>query len=269
VLGAPCIALLCLPRPAFSATMQSTRNGLTSRQGAKARDQNSEACAVFRHQFRKTELCRFYQSGCVKGSNCCFAHGESELRIAPDLTKTSLCQDWLDRRCPLPAEACQFAHGWSDIHTTPAFVEYGARQSKKSASSTTSCCEVSSSKGEIGSMVETPQPPSKPRNEQKRATRRSATAKPGLQTSGDAKHNAGFDTRAAGQPAMFVGQPKKDVIFMAIMLQPSGAMPADMPLLPLQLTTAGNLQPQLPHPLPDNQAMEVLLRQAMPDHYDD
>mmetsp|Transcript_120285 Transcript_120285/g.351480 ORF Transcript_120285/g.351480 Transcript_120285/m.351480 type:complete len:263 (-) Transcript_120285:379-1167(-) len=262
--------------------MQSTRSGLASRRGAKARDQNSEARVVFRQQFRKTELCRFYQSGCVKGSNCCFAHGESELRIAPDLTKTSLCQDWIDRRCPLTAEACQFAHGWSDMNTTPAFVEYGARQSKKSASSTTSCCEVSSSKGEIGSMVETPQPPSKPRNEQKRATRRSATAKPGLQTSCDTNLSSGgssqgsptmqsaaFDVRAAGQPAMFVGQPEKDGIHMAIMLQPLGAMPAEMPLLSLQLTAAGILQPQLPHPLPDNQAMEVLLRQAMPDHYDD
>mmetsp|Transcript_152584 Transcript_152584/g.370351 ORF Transcript_152584/g.370351 Transcript_152584/m.370351 type:complete len:258 (+) Transcript_152584:91-864(+) len=257
--------------------MQSTRSGPASRRGAKARDQNSEARVVFRQQFRKTELCRFYQSGCVKGSNCCFAHGESELRIAPDLTKTSLCQDWIDRRCPLTAEACQFAHGWSDMHTTLAFVEYGARQSKKGTSQTSSSCEASTANGEIGNVVETPLPPSRP---QRRTSRRSAaSAEPGLQAGGGAGTSAsgssqgsptvqhvGFDARAAGQPVVLVRQPESDGVHAAVVLQPWGAVLGEVPLLPLQLAAAGVLQPQQ---LPDDRAMEVLLRQAMPDHYDD
>jgi len=87
------------------------------------------AHGVFRKQFYKTEMCRYYRGGCVKGSSCSYAHGEEELRVAPELAKTSLCQAWMKHSCPLSSKDCQFAHGWAEMRATPAFMEYGAHQS--------------------------------------------------------------------------------------------------------------------------------------------
>ena len=75
-------------------------------------------------QFEKTEMCRFFARGaCKRGEGCGFAHAAEELRVAPNLTKTSLCKDWLKGRCPLSAPLCDFAHGVADLRTTPGFQE--------------------------------------------------------------------------------------------------------------------------------------------------
>lgn len=95
-------------------------------------EMNTSARNVFRHQFYKTEMCRYFRTGCAKGMHCPFAHGENEMRNAPDLVKTSLCEKWVNRKCPLTSEQCPFAHGWSEMRATPAFVDYGARQSAAS-----------------------------------------------------------------------------------------------------------------------------------------
>lgn len=77
--------------------------------------------ARFRSQFRKTEMCRYFRSGCRNGSACQYAHGEPELQGRPDLTKTSLCRRWAKSSCPLSAEECRFAHGASDLRVTAQY----------------------------------------------------------------------------------------------------------------------------------------------------
>mmetsp|Transcript_60214 Transcript_60214/g.175964 ORF Transcript_60214/g.175964 Transcript_60214/m.175964 type:complete len:292 (+) Transcript_60214:124-999(+) len=93
-------------------------------------DMSNGAHGVFRKQFYKTEMCRYYATGCAKGPNCPYAHGEDELRTAPDLIKTSLCQAWASHSCPLTAEDCPFAHGWSEKRVTSTFLKHGVRQSE-------------------------------------------------------------------------------------------------------------------------------------------
>jgi hypothetical protein len=75
----------------------------------------------FRAQFWKTELCRFWRSGCRNGKLCPFAHGDEELTARPDLAKTSLCQRWAKGSCPLEATECRFAHGHLDLRATINF----------------------------------------------------------------------------------------------------------------------------------------------------
>lgn len=68
--------------------------------------------------FRKTELCRFFAQGCcLREHGCDFAHGVEELRIMPNLAKTSMCKDWCRNACPLSSEQCQFAHGKEELRT--------------------------------------------------------------------------------------------------------------------------------------------------------
>mmetsp|Transcript_88709 Transcript_88709/g.170042 ORF Transcript_88709/g.170042 Transcript_88709/m.170042 type:complete len:396 (+) Transcript_88709:50-1237(+) len=75
----------------------------------------------FRSQFFKTEMCKFYRTGCRNGNTCEFAHGQEELSIRPDLTKTSLCREWQKGVCKLPPSECQFAHGQQDLRMTRAY----------------------------------------------------------------------------------------------------------------------------------------------------
>mmetsp|Transcript_56599 Transcript_56599/g.132804 ORF Transcript_56599/g.132804 Transcript_56599/m.132804 type:complete len:265 (+) Transcript_56599:93-887(+) len=75
-----------------------------------------------RQQFLRTQLCTFYQQGrCLRAEKCTFAHSTEQVRNMPDLRKTTLCQAWMWRSCPLPKEQCTFAHGRADLRTTEAF----------------------------------------------------------------------------------------------------------------------------------------------------
>jgi len=113
----------CMSRPVWP--MASPHEDHTT----SVQPQQAETSRVaFYKQFYKTEKCRYYPSGCTKGSSCPFAHGEEELRPAPDLTKTSLCQAWVDHSCPLTAEECPFAHGWSEKRANPIFMKHAAQQ---------------------------------------------------------------------------------------------------------------------------------------------
>jgi len=78
---------------------------------------------LFRTQFKKTQLCRFYIAGkkCKKGESCVFAHGAPELSVVPDLNKTSLCTAWMAWKCNKSSAECKFAHGSRELHRTPLF----------------------------------------------------------------------------------------------------------------------------------------------------
>jgi hypothetical protein len=72
-------------------------------------------------QFHKTVLCSFFPKGrCTKGDACTFAHGSTELELAPDLTKTSLCLNWKKGACPRAASQCPFAHGRHELRAASA-----------------------------------------------------------------------------------------------------------------------------------------------------
>ena len=64
---------------------------------------------------KKTRMCRFYGSGCCsRGESCSFAHGESELRVQPDLMKTKMCKFYTTTgECRV--SSCRYAHGRHEL----------------------------------------------------------------------------------------------------------------------------------------------------------
>lgn len=78
-----------------------------------------------RVQFHKTELCRYYRTGCRLGSECPFAHGQQELRQVPNLGKTSLCTAYENGTCPYKADRCTFAHGREELRRTDGWAAAG------------------------------------------------------------------------------------------------------------------------------------------------
>lgn len=83
---------------------------------------DSKRYTVYRDQFVKTQLCRYYAAGtCTKGENCSFAHGTVELGNTPDLKKTALCEDFKKGKCPHPSHECIYAHGQDELRSSPAF----------------------------------------------------------------------------------------------------------------------------------------------------
>lgn len=79
---------------------------------------------LFRTQFRKTKMCRFFAKGeCRYGEACPYAHNESEIEHAPDLTKTALCIQFDKGSCLKRSEDCPFAHGREELRTTEIFHE--------------------------------------------------------------------------------------------------------------------------------------------------
>eukprot|EP00451_Oxyrrhis_marina_P008730 CAMPEP_0204324400 /NCGR_PEP_ID=MMETSP0469-20131031/10194_1 /ASSEMBLY_ACC=CAM_ASM_000384 /TAXON_ID=2969 /ORGANISM="Oxyrrhis marina" /LENGTH=90 /DNA_ID=CAMNT_0051306051 /DNA_START=36 /DNA_END=304 /DNA_ORIENTATION=- len=52
--------------------------------------------AALKH-FEKTKLCLKFSAGCCPaGEKCPFAHGDEELREIPDLSKTNLCEAFMN-----------------------------------------------------------------------------------------------------------------------------------------------------------------------------
>ncbi|EZG48582.1 putative zinc finger protein [Gregarina niphandrodes] len=76
------------------------------------------------NRFINTRMCVFHQRGaCTKGANCTYAHmvgmcvdTKDELKRAPNLLKTRLCQDWLNGSCT--TTDCKFAHGRQELRFT-------------------------------------------------------------------------------------------------------------------------------------------------------
>lgn len=105
---------------------------------------------VFRKQFKKTQMCRFFQrSACRKGYSCEFAHGPQELAQPPDLRRTSLCKAFMEGCCPESAETCRFAHGIAMLRRTQGFEKVVLNKEPQaeeppelpSKCSCTSCCD--------------------------------------------------------------------------------------------------------------------------------
>eukprot|EP00922_Rhytidocystis_sp_ex-Travisia-forbesii_P066422 GHVS01098608.1.p1 GENE.GHVS01098608.1~~GHVS01098608.1.p1 ORF type:complete len:727 (+),score=148.77 GHVS01098608.1:331-2511(+) len=73
-------------------------------------------------QFYKTKLCPHHETGgCRKKVDCFFAHGKEELRIAPDLRKTKLCQDFLKNGSCSRGRGCMYAHAEKELRFTDGY----------------------------------------------------------------------------------------------------------------------------------------------------
>jgi len=89
---------------------------------SKSAQHSPQLRKVLDSQFFRTKMCSFYAKGkCMRGASCSFAHCQSQLEIAPDLKKTSVCNDWKNGCCMVPAELCPYAHGDVELKTTTAF----------------------------------------------------------------------------------------------------------------------------------------------------
>ena len=60
----------------------------------------------------RTALCSFFSMGkCLRGKECKFAHEMSQIRPKPDLTRTSLCHDFMRKGSCKSGDKCKYAHG--------------------------------------------------------------------------------------------------------------------------------------------------------------
>eukprot|EP00931_Biecheleriopsis_adriatica_P070676 TRINITY_DN4445_c0_g2_i1.p1 TRINITY_DN4445_c0_g2~~TRINITY_DN4445_c0_g2_i1.p1 ORF type:complete len:429 (-),score=76.80 TRINITY_DN4445_c0_g2_i1:78-1364(-) len=68
---------------------------------------------------RKTMICKFFQQGnCERGAACNFAHGEEDLRQAPDLRLTQLCPS-LAATGVCQDKDCRYAHKSAELRKFP------------------------------------------------------------------------------------------------------------------------------------------------------
>ena len=63
-------------------------------------------------------MCKTFTQHGICREGCSFAHTQAELKVAPDLRKTTLCAAWFRGECA--ATYCRFAHGVSDLRGTAA-----------------------------------------------------------------------------------------------------------------------------------------------------
>eukprot|EP00435_Cladocopium_sp_Y103_P065182 s860_g27.t1 len=67
-----------------------------------------------------TAMCSFYAIGkCLRGENCKFAHSALQIRQKPDLTRTSLCHDFMRKRSCKNGDKCRYAHGEKELQLRP------------------------------------------------------------------------------------------------------------------------------------------------------
>jgi len=92
---------------AESTQMQTSMQGEVD---AKARNKD----------LKKTKMCIHHQRGmCGLGTTCPFAHALSEIREAPNLTKTQLCANFMKGCCRY--DNCTYAHGEAELVNPPSY----------------------------------------------------------------------------------------------------------------------------------------------------
>jgi len=63
-----------------------------------------------------TALCSFFAMGkCLRGKECKFAHDMSQIKPKPDLTRTSLCHDFMRKGSCKSGNKCKYAHGEAQL----------------------------------------------------------------------------------------------------------------------------------------------------------
>jgi len=101
------------------------RSNVSSQKMVDSNDKNRDAVAASKtgrnKDLGKTRMCvNIIKKGkCWVGSNCEFAHSESEIRETPDLTKTQLCTKFMTGNCT--KKNCSYAHGEAELVNRPSF----------------------------------------------------------------------------------------------------------------------------------------------------
>lgn len=85
------------------------------RHGSRCLHAHSESEIRPSPDFRKTKLCRMFQKGLCHDNNCRRAHGEHERRIVDQFYKTKLCKYWRDQGTCIRGSECYFAHNESEM----------------------------------------------------------------------------------------------------------------------------------------------------------
>jgi len=99
--------------------MTGPKSSLQVRQ--KSFDAHPAFDAKFAGQFLQTKTCKFWQRGrCKRGKTCTYAHSEKAVNEMPNLTKTSLCREFMSTGSCANAE-CFFAHGMHELRATDVF----------------------------------------------------------------------------------------------------------------------------------------------------
>ena len=63
-----------------------------------------------------TAMCTFFAAGkCLRGKECQFAHSPSQIRAKPDLSRTSLCHDFMRKKSCKNGDRCRYAHGEKEL----------------------------------------------------------------------------------------------------------------------------------------------------------
>lgn len=63
-----------------------------------------------------TAMCTFFAAGkCLRGKDCQFAHSPSQIRAKPDLSRTSLCHDFMRKKSCKNGDQCRYAHGEKEL----------------------------------------------------------------------------------------------------------------------------------------------------------
>lgn len=79
----------------------------------------------------KTRWCQLFLAGrCDYGDRCFYVHADHEMRVAPDLRKTSLCQSYRLQGSCEKGKDCEFAHGESDLKSKSLMCKFVGNCSK-------------------------------------------------------------------------------------------------------------------------------------------
>jgi len=106
-----------------SAAMEKAQNTMTDKVCAQldqSTNDDASAAKVRNRDLSKTKLCFYHVQGkCGLGINCPYAHSASEVRKAPNLTKTQLCTNFMNGKCT--RANCSYAHGEAELVKPPSF----------------------------------------------------------------------------------------------------------------------------------------------------
>jgi Zinc finger C-x8-C-x5-C-x3-H type (and similar)/RNA-binding, Nab2-type zinc finger len=118
--GPPSLANDRHRRGSVSSVASSNMTGATSGLMNPRSKRSQSFSHTVKLQFHKTQMCQFFlENDCkLAADECSYAHDRSELKSAPDLTKTRMCP--LLENCP-KQNLCPYAHTHDELKHTDQF----------------------------------------------------------------------------------------------------------------------------------------------------